>query len=188
MSINNNEKISSSSENVRYVKTTRAKSTRKNGRFNFIDAILILLILAVITALVMYFLPGIRSYFTNEDYENVVYVIEIKSVESEFVSKIQINDVVYDATRSYKIGTVKNVEVGDCSELVYNEGTGLAEMKQHPELKNITVTVVCDAVYTNGEGYSVNGQRIAVGRKYDLRFPEFSGSGYCVDMTVSKAQ
>ena len=72
--------------------------------------------------------------------------------------------------------------------LVYNETSGVAELKPHPELKNIIVTVECTATYIEGKGFTVSGERIAVGKQFNLRFPEFSGSGYCIDVKVSDAQ
>ena len=184
MSMNSNERLPVS-DGAKFNKTTKAKSARKNGRFNFIDAILILLILAVVAAIVAYFLPGISSYFDQgEDYD-ITYVIEFRGVDSEFVSKILADDVVYDSTYNYKIGTVTAVENDNYNVLTYNEESGVAEYKPHPELKNIIVTVVGKAKYTAADGFLINGQRIAVGKLLHVKFPEFSGSGYCIDVALS---
>ena len=58
-------------------------------------------------------------------------------------------------------------------------------MKEVPELKNLVVTVTATAIYTDGEGYSVGGERIAVGHKYNVSFPGFSGSAYCIELTTA---
>ena len=58
-------------------------------------------------------------------------------------------------------------------------------MKEVEGLKNIVVTVTAKAIYTDGSGYSVNGDRIAVGNSYNISFPDFSGSAYCIEVSAT---
>ena len=188
MSNNDKEKFTQSQDSARYIKTTKTKSAKKFGRFNAIDALLILIILAAITISVMYFIPEIASDFTSGNDVKITYVIEFRGVDSDFVTKIKSNDIVYEAGKNYKYGIVKAVENDNYNTLIYNDTSGVAELKPHPELRNIIVTVECDATYIEGRGYTINGERIAVGKQYNLRFPTFAGSGYCVDVKISDAQ
>ena len=51
----------------RYAQSTKAKSSMKYGRFNFIDFCLIIIIIAMIATLVVYFLPNITAGFSNKN-------------------------------------------------------------------------------------------------------------------------
>lgn len=186
--INDKDNTSNLNTEHRYAQSTKSKSSMKYGRFNFIDFCLIIIIIAMIATLIVYFLPNITSGFSDKDEVDLIYVIEFSGIDSEFITNIKSQDAVYDATQNYQIGTVKTVENDNYNVLVYNELTEAAEMKSHPELKNIIVTVECKAIYSEREGYLVNGQRIAVGRKYNLRFPSFLGSGYCIDVYTYDSQ
>lgn len=174
-------------DDARYIKTTKSNGARKYGKFNFIDAILILIVLAIIIAAISYFLPGITNRLAGAEEVSIEYTIEFPCVNDAFVTKIKVNDVVYDSSQNYKIGIVRTVENDNYSTLIYNENTGMAEFKQHPDMKNITVTITATATYKENEGYIINGQRIAVGKQFNVRFPNFSGTGNCVDMKISRA-
>ena len=48
----------------------------------------------------------------------------------------------------------------------------------------VTISVMAD--YDEGEGYSVGGRRIAVGEKLALRFTDFAGEGYCINLSTAE--
>ena len=50
-------------------------------------------------------------------------------------------------------------------------------------LSGVTVTVVVDALYVEGTGYTVNGRAIRIGSAYTLRFPGYVGNGVCIHLT-----
>ena len=58
--------------------------------------------------------------------------------------------------------------------------TYTGELVPYPDKYNITVYISTTAEYEKGVGYTVNGRRIAVGEAIEMRFPEFSGVGYCI--------
>jgi len=171
------------------VKTAEAQHPQSNksgkkGRFNLVDFFLIIIIVALIAAAVSYFLPGISKRFAGSNDVDVVYSLEIIGVEDKFVSNISVGDVIYDASNNYAIGTVKAVEQYAYTEYYYNEATGTVDIKEHPDLKNIVVTVSTTAIYTNGEGYSVNGNRLAVGCVYNVRFPQYATTASCIELSA----
>lgn len=182
----NNEKETMVSEafNASYSKTTQAGKTKK-GRFNIIDFFLLLIILAVVAAVVLYFIPGAFQRLTATDETDIVFTLEFKGVDEAFIANIKNGDAVYDANRNYMLGSVKSVEHYAYTILVYNEAEGTSEMKEVQGLANLIVTVKAKAIYTDGEGYSVNGERIAVGHAYDISFPNFNGSAYCVELSAT---
>ena len=180
----NNEKETIISQNAEksYSKATRAGNSKK-GKFNIVDCILVLMVLAVVAAVVVYFVPGLFNAAADET--EITFTIEFRGVDSAFITNIKNGDPVYDSGKQYVLGKVKSVENYAYTELVYNEETGTAEAKEVEGLKNIVVTVTAKAIYTDGKGYSVNGARIAVGCAYNIGFPEFSGSAYCIEVSAT---
>lgn len=174
-----------------YNKTTKTGNALKKGRFNFVDAFLLLIIFAAVISLVAYFLPGIRSYFSNEEKYNVVYKIEFRGVDGDIITDgIKSGMPVYDSQNNYEIGKIKGAieivpHVTFTDSVVKNEnGEYEVVTAEHPKLKNVIITVEGTAIYSaDDEGFLVNGQRIAVGREFRVRLGGFNGVGYCVSFT-----
>lgn len=162
-----------------------AKETKKSKfRFNIVDFILILFVLSAVVALILYFLPGVTSRLSHSGEVEITYVLEFRGVDDAFISNIQNGDKAYSAEQNFAMGNVKSVATGPYSTLEYDSASGGAIMKDHPKLKTLIVTITASALYTDGEGYSINGERIAVGEKYNVRFPNFVGSAYCTQLKV----
>lgn len=187
----NNEKKTVFSENEKYNKVTKVKNPRKNGRFNFIDACLLIIIFAVTASLVAYFLPGITSYFIKDSQYTVVYEIEFKGVDSEVAKNIKTGSgtPVYDSTYNYEIGKIKGNISYEPHKTLVNSGeftnnsdgtkTYVGKYEEVPGLVDIKITVEGLANHNYSDGYTINGLRIAVGKLFNIRFAGFSGTGYC---------
>ena len=182
--MNNEKENLSVSEKRPYSRTTMSKGS-KYGKFNVVDFFLLLMILAIIAAVVVYVVPGISEKLTTGRSSEIVFSVEFKGVDSAFVANIKVGDTVYDAGKDFVLGEVKSVENYASTVLVYDEESGAGVMKEVGDLKNVIVTVRASAVYTDNEGYAINGERIAVGCPYSIRFPQFSGEGYCIDVSAS---
>ena len=181
---NEKEQITVKIDEKPFVKTTKVKK-KGNGKFNVVDFFLILIIAVAVAASVIYFVPGIAERFSAGNQQEITVVLEFKGVDSEFASDIKSGEAVYDGGEHYKLGTVKSAENYAYTVPVYNEeNPGMAELHEIPELKNVIVTVTVSAKYTAEEGYSVNGKRIAVGCEYDISFPNFGGSAYCIGVSA----
>ena len=161
------------------------KMIKKGGSFNIVDFLLILIVITAVSVLLMYFLPGATDRFSSKDEVEITYVLEFRGVDNSFVSNVKEGDLLYDAGQNFNMGTVKSVVADSYSALVYDSVTDTAVMKEHPQLKTLVVTVTVSAIYTEGEGYSVKGERIAVGRAYDMKTQNFIGSAYCTEIKVS---
>ncbi len=186
--MNKSEKnMANMSENeIRSEITAASKKTKKrNGRFNFIDFLLIVIILAVIAVALIYLVPGLTERMVSSGETEITYVLEFRGVDADFIANIQNGDGVYSASKNFKIGTVKSVATDSYTSLVYDPATNSGVLTEHPTLKTLIVTVKATAVYDIGEGYSVNGERIAVGREYYVRTPNFTGTAYCVEVETS---
>ncbi len=170
-------------------KTMRTKN-RKKGRFNVIDLLLVLIVLFVISAILYVFAPfsTVKNLFTSEE-TTIEYTIEFIGVDKKYVNEIQKNDIVVDAVSKNHIGTVQAADYNNPYtefEAIQkkNENTLEGVLVEHPDKCNVLVTIAATAKYGEGDGYRVNGYRIAVGEKMSLVFPNYMGEGYCIDLSL----
>ena len=154
----------------------------RGGKFNLIDFLLIVVVLLIIGALVYVFLPTstIRN-ITADKTVDIDYTIEILGVDEQFIENIKENDTVLDSVSKNSLGTVTAVDYStQYTELKYDEENDIGVLSPVKGKYNVTVTIAATADFEAGEGYDVNGTRIAVGEKIYARFPDFVCEGYCI--------
>ena len=171
----------------RQAKTEGTPSKSRRG-FNFIDVLLILFILLVIVAAVNIVSPmSVFDRFKTDSERTIEYTVEIIGVDGEFIDKIKEQDVAVDAISKYTLGTVEAVDYNtQYSELKYDEAANAGVLAVYPEKYNVLVTVKATGSYVQGEGFSINGRRIAVGEKLSIRFPDFVCEGYCISLSADE--
>ena len=157
-------------------------ATEKSGRFNIVDLLLVILSLAIIGALLLMFDPF--SFFAKDATREVKlrYTVEIKDVSNEMKNNVSAGDKALNFATDYDMGTVVAVEPQSSFEWVYNEGDEYMSKKYKTDKSDLIITIDVDAVYSEGTGYMVDGKHIAVGSQVSLRFPSFTGTGYCISI------
>ena len=164
-------------------------SVKKKRRFNFVDFLVILLILAIIAGVIYLvspasFLRQLASIKTG----TLTYTVEIIGVDEEYLNMIAEGDAVGDAATKNSLGSVESVDYSvKQTELGYKEGEdGVYEgvLNEHPDRYNVQVTITATAEYVPDEGYRIDGTRIAVGESMALRFPDFVCEGYCISVAA----
>lgn len=162
------------------------KSSKPRRRFNFIDVLLILLVLAVIFVAVNIVSPmSVMDKLKSETKHTIQYTVEFTGVDNDLLDKIKEKDTVVDAVSKQTLGSVTAVNNHtEYNVLEYNEETDTGVWVKYLDKYNIIVTVRATATYREGIGYRVNERRIAVGEKMALRFPNFAQEGYCIDLSV----
>ncbi len=164
------------------------KSEKKRKKFNIIDFLLIVFVLVIIAALVYVFLPSsIIKFITADTTTAIQYAVEIIGVDEEYIDNIAEGNVVNDSVSKSPIGTVVAVDSStQYRQLQLQEENGEMAGVLSPVQgkRNVIVTISADAYFTEGEGYSVNGTRIAVGEKINLKFPNYYGDceAYCISV------
>ena len=164
----------------------KSKSRSNAGRFNLIDLLLIIIALVMVAAVVYVFLPtswikGVLS----DDSISIQYTIEIQGVDEALLKNINENDVVIDSVSKSELGIVTAVDYSThYTMLQYDETKQSGVLSVVPNKYNVIVTITADAEFISGEGYSVNGTRIAVGEAIKARFPNGAFEGYCISVPV----
>ena len=160
---------------------------KKKMRFNIIDFLLIVIAVAVLAALLYVFLPNsfIKGIFADESV-TIQYAIEFKGVDEAFLESIKENDIVIDSVTKAELGTVTAVDYStQYTELKYDEETGNGVLSVVPNRHNVIVTITAKAAYDADKGYTVGGLRVAVGELIAVRFPNFTGEGYCISVPIN---
>ena len=160
---------------------------KRKWRFNFVDALILLAIIAAVLALLYVFVwsenSSVRSISGNK--VKVTYVVEINGLEEDFKDTIKVGSKVTDSAKKMNIGTVTSVE----TQNYYYLGTNVLDDKLvlNPVDDLITqyITVEAEATLDNIT-YSIDGYPIYVGALVYMMFPEMVCSGYCISLDVAE--
>ena len=157
---------------------------KKKGRFNLVDLLVVLIALAIVFAVVFVMDPFSIGLFGAEKQEvTLEYTVRIDNVESALINKIQMGDEVIDASVKTSLGYVSAVEDDiPHTEPYYDAEEDVVSMKEYPNRYDLVVTVTAEATFTDGEGYKIDGRRMAVGTQLYLMFPDYIGTGNCISI------
>lgn len=153
-------------------------------KFNIMDVLILLGILAVAAVLLYVFVLSentpVDSLSGNET-TKVTYVIEISGVDDIYADKISVGETLIDSSKKMNIGTIVAVESQPYVHLGKNLTTGTMELTTVEGKSTIYVTVEADAVLS-GISYNIGGYTIYVGEQVNLSLPHFVGVGYCISL------
>ena len=160
----------------------------QKSRFNFIDVIIIVLILAITAALVYLFVYK-KSASSSVGEKTVVYTLKISGVNADYLSMIKENDVLLDSSTGTELGTVSKVVskptlyIGDT---VIDDGNG-GKTVAHSEYDNlfdlyVTLSVTA-SVDERGIAY-IGSNRILVGSPFYVRRDAFAKKAFCTDFSI----
>ena len=158
-------------------------ANKSGGKFNAVDLFIIL----VATGLIGVFLITVFATGGNTDTVTVEYTVRFENVSEALADNIRIGDSVYESSSRTLIGIVTAVD-NSSHYTVYeydNEKRAVVPI-EYPDKYNLKVMVSADAVFEEDEGYSVDGIRIAVGAGLNLRFANYVGNAYCVEISEAE--
>lgn len=151
----------------------------RRGKFNTIDLVIISLLVIIVALIIIS--SSVPEWFSSDSDVTLRYELEVKDVPAELVGNVSVGDKVYTSNTGKLIGSVVSVEnTVPHTVFVYDEASDGIVAKEIPDRYDVRITVVADARLKDGIGYTVDGQRISVGTRLDLRFPNFLCTGYCI--------
>ena len=158
---------------------------KKAVRFGFVDALIILLVLAVVGGGLWFFFG---SMIFDDGYDaKITYEVRLTAIKSEFTSRIQYGDDVYDSVYGEFIGTVAKVRTEPYTEQVLNKATGEFEKTVKSGYYNVYITIDATARYSDKEHtYFAADTEIKVGKPIDVRLQNFCASGYCTSLAKAE--
>ncbi len=153
--------------------------TKKRGRFNYIDVLLLILIIAAVIGLAWLMISPYTEQFFATTYD-IEYTVALNGVRVEFKDKVQEGDRMVETAGLDGIGNVTGV-VYTASKFVGTDSNGHSITSDHPGLYDVMITVRAEATLQSGV-YSVNGYGITAGKTIPFRVPDFIGEGVCVSV------
>lgn len=160
-------------------------------KFNFIDFLVLLLIVAVVgTSIYAVFSWSDIEALWSASSKEIQYVVELRGVDKDFVDKIKTNDIVIDSVTKNQLGTVHSADEVDnhfIMSYTFDDKTNsyTGALINDTSKRDITVYISATAKYEKDVGYTVNGIRIAVGEILEVRFPQFATTAYCIHISES---
>ena len=160
--------------------------TNKKFKFNFIDALIILVLIAAIAVLAYVFVFSDETDVKGEEH-TLEYTVEFTSVNSTFADSIKEGQkVTFEEDRKIDLGTVTAYEYGKSVKTMYSNESGLEEytLVKDDKLIDMVVTFRTKAELTEW-GYCIDDEGyLAVNNSKDFIIGEFRGVGICTAVNV----
>lgn len=131
------------------------KKQKSKYRFNLIDALLIVLIIAVLGA-IYYFVSGENGIFSKKsnNEHKMQYVIELKTVDKDYIDNLEnsINKEVVETIRNGVIGKLVGIEVEPSWTITTDIETGEMKKSYYPAINIPEITEETDDTGLSEDG------------------------------------
>lgn len=161
--------------------------TKKKLYFNFIDILLVLLVLASVVTLIFFLRERRIVDGSSPKTAEITYKIEVAAMREEFRNLVAVGDMVVDPVTTNVIGEVTDVTYAPYYYVGTDRTTGLQITTAYPGKITMTVTVKTAAALTD-TGYEIKGNALTLGEEMAIRVPNFTGSGTCIAIEQSASQ
>lgn len=173
-----------------------AQTEQKNGRkkdsrirFNVIDLVIIVAILACIAGIYLRYNFG-DQYGVEHQMEQYEITFQVQNVRYTSADAFQEGDAVYLKTQGKLLGTVLGIDATTPSELVYTDLSGDIRQIYYPENSRIDMegTLLVSGVMTD-RGFMLDGNTyLAPGASYAVQTPRIDVSIIVADISPLKAE
>ena len=163
---------------------TQKTSPKRRFRFNFIDAILLIILLAAAGVVVYIFSSD--SDFGTVDTTTVEYRVLVAGIRDQYRDHVQIGDKVIDSVGLFEIGEVTDVKYSPYMFATEDPASGTLVFTEYTEHCDMEIYIRAEASLESGQ-YYINGYKLAVGTLVSFRVPNFTEQGYCTVITEVSA-
>ena len=144
--------------------------SEKKAKFTAIDAIIILVILAVIVVGAIKILP---SFTNGSEKEKVDFTVMVQNKDEDFANAITVGDDVKDG------GVVKNVESKPAVTMVYNSIDGTYSNEVIEGKYDVYVTIEADTDVSD-LAIKAGSTAVKVGAEIPVRGKGYASTGYVI--------
>jgi len=154
-------------------------------KFNWIDAVIILLII-VIGIGGVWFLKGRQAQQTANTNNVKIYVtVEMKEITEEVAKAYKVGERVTLGTTNVDTGVVTDVEYGPYKEDLEDYQNGVFKTVEFEDLYTANITMAVDGTETDTLISSAN-EEYRIGEQLVFHGKGFAGDGYVVGLTTEK--
>ena len=152
-------------------------TNKPKGKFNFIDLLLLLVIIGSVVILAYIFVSPYTGKITLAPTEDIVYTIQVDDIRSEFKGLISEGDTVKSTVSLREIGKVVSVEYQNV-QYTGKDKDGNTVISDYPDLYTAVITVAVKANTEDGL-YKAGDITISAGTQIGFRVPKYTADGYC---------
>lgn len=156
-------------------------------RFNFVDALIILIILAVVGAAVYLIVSG-SSEGIGTGKAVVSFTVRISSVDEASLPLIRENGVVKNSSSGKPIGTIRAVRTEKTryygtTAIPAESGGYTVATTEYTDKYDVYVTISAGAEKGKNDVYRTDDIRLLIGSPLNFKVPYFAQVSYIVDVT-----
>jgi len=153
-------------------------------RFNYVDVIIILLVVVVFVAGFMFVKSGVRSTTVLPE---VSFTVEQKQVPENYKDMFSVGDKIYDAIKGDTLGYVTSVEASPATNLVTSANDGTHKIAEYEGKEDVYITIK-GTPSSMEPGVIIAQQKIRVGEMIYIKKPGCVGRGYIVKMEIDEQE
>lgn len=158
-----------------------ANTSNGKHRINFLDFLLIVLMIALVSAAIVSVISANPNKISGGD-STIIYTIRCEGIDKGIAEKLQIGDSVYDNGSNQLLGTI--VEQPKVTPITATkEGTN--ELIETDKI-NMSITITAQAWNDSGI-FSIDNFMITVGRTVEFHSESVSASGICIGINSREA-
>lgn len=159
---------------------------KRKLRINGMDIVILAVIAAALALLLYIFVWSAGPESTEQEYVDLVYVLEVTSLEGQFQNLVQAGQPVLDAIKRGNMGTVVSTpQITPMKKAEFDNDTRQEVYNEVPGRYRMLVSIEASAVVTE-QGYTVGDQDVYVGALMSLVFPNLKCDGYCIDLEIAE--
>lgn len=157
------------------------------SRFNFIDALIILTVLAIIGVIV--YMTALGGGKISGTEKTVVYTLKISGVNSDYLPLISEGDKATDSSTGKEIGTIQSVRsvptqyVGD-TVITDSSGNKTVSVSEYDNLYDVYVTLYVTAEIDEKGIAHAGSSKILVGSRFYFRDATFASTAFCTEFSI----
>ncbi|MBQ3123800.1 MAG: DUF4330 domain-containing protein [Clostridia bacterium] len=152
------------------------------GKFNVIDLLAIILVIAVAVGIVVRFKSTITTAVRSD--EGFVYTVKVSGVKSYTVDALEKKGKVTDKKSGLDLGEITDV-VAEPASTQTERADGKIVMSEQPERYNVTVTIKTRGKEAENSYITADSNELSVGRTTDIytKYVHTSGKIMSVEKT-----
>lgn len=140
------------------------------------------LIVAVVIASMVYLIKPFKSKENiGSSSTPIVYTFESNDVGEEFVNQIEIGKEVYNSSKNYYLGKIKDFRVKPYKETVENLEDGVINIVEHSNKYAVEIDIEADAIIKD-DVILVDREEIRVGLYVPIKGKSFASYGYIINI------
>ena len=166
------------------------ENSENKKRFNVIDIIVIVLVLALIAGLVWFFVFSKTTNNESTETNDISFTVLVKSVDDQIVKNFKTNDVILNSSTNNQFGIISNVRL-EKTEYLSNivdetKETPTAKLSSYPDLFDIYITITSKCRIESTGIAVVDNNPILIGKQLYIKDGLYATSSYVVDFAVKQ--